>query len=172
MNGQGANQLGPGGGEPQRDRAAHGGPCDVGRSEPEQLDQRGEVVDVVANASLARRAGAAAVAAAVVGDDLERAGKQGQDAAPNPAVNPRPVYEDERLPGPAAPVVKLDSIELADRHRPLPPRPRLLQRFPRAASEILLRGMSQENVEIVRRAYSLLGDLPGARRGDYDDVFL
>jgi hypothetical protein len=32
--------------------------------------------------------------------------------------------------------------------------------------------MSQENVEIVRRAYSLLGDLPGARRGDHDDVFL
>jgi ketosteroid isomerase-like protein len=31
--------------------------------------------------------------------------------------------------------------------------------------------MSQENVELVRRAYSLLTDLPGARRGEYDDAF-
>jgi ketosteroid isomerase-like protein len=32
--------------------------------------------------------------------------------------------------------------------------------------------MSQENIEIVRRAYALLGDLSGARRGDFDDLFL
>lgn len=32
-------------------------------------------------------------------------------------------------------------------------------------------GMSQENVEIVRRVYSLRADPLGIARGDYDDVF-
>jgi ketosteroid isomerase-like protein len=32
--------------------------------------------------------------------------------------------------------------------------------------------MSQENVEIVRRLYSLLPDAAGVVRGDYDEVFL
>jgi ketosteroid isomerase-like protein len=32
--------------------------------------------------------------------------------------------------------------------------------------------VSRENVEIVRGAYALLSDLPGARRGEHDDDFL
>jgi ketosteroid isomerase-like protein len=32
--------------------------------------------------------------------------------------------------------------------------------------------VSRETLEIVRRAYALLSDLPGARRGEYDDDFL
>jgi hypothetical protein len=32
--------------------------------------------------------------------------------------------------------------------------------------------MSQENVEIVRRAYALLGDLSSARRREHDDLFV
>jgi ketosteroid isomerase-like protein len=31
--------------------------------------------------------------------------------------------------------------------------------------------MSQENVEIVRGAYEALGDMPGVRRGDYDEGY-
>jgi ketosteroid isomerase-like protein len=31
--------------------------------------------------------------------------------------------------------------------------------------------MSQ-NVDVVRRAYSILGDMPGARRGDYDEAYI
>ena len=86
------------------------------RPEPEEVDQGGEVIDVIANASLAGRAGAAAVAAPVVGDDLEGPGKQWHDAVPHPAVHPRPVDEDERLAGAAALEVKLNSVDIGNWH--------------------------------------------------------
>ena len=45
----------------------------MSRSQPEEIDQGSEVVDVVPDASLSRRARASAVATAVVDDDLEGA---------------------------------------------------------------------------------------------------
>ena len=45
----------------------------MSRSQPEEIDQGSEVIDVVPDASLSRRAGAAAVPTAVVDDDLEGA---------------------------------------------------------------------------------------------------
>jgi hypothetical protein len=45
----------------------------MSRSQPEEFDHGSEVIDVLPDASLSRRAGAAAVPTAVVDDDVEGA---------------------------------------------------------------------------------------------------
>ena len=85
----------------------------------EQVDQGRQVIDVVVDASLAGRAGAEAVPAAVIDDDLEGTTQQGRDAVPDAAVHPRSVHEHERLAGAASLVVKLDSVYFGDCHRAL-----------------------------------------------------
>ena len=86
--------------------------------EGKEVDQGRKVIDVIANASLSGRAGAEAVAAPVVGDDLEGAGKQGHHAVPDPAVHPRSVDENERLAGAAPLVAKLNSVNFGYWHVP------------------------------------------------------
>ena len=112
-------RVGPAGREAEGDRAPERGPTDVGGFDTEQVDQSRQVIDVVVDASLAGRAGAEAVPAAVVDDDLERITQQGGDAVPDAAVHPRSVHEHERLADAASLVVKLDSVYFGDRHRAL-----------------------------------------------------
>jgi hypothetical protein len=92
----------------------------MSRSQPEEIDQGSEVIDVVPDASLPRRAGAAGVATAVIEDDVEGTNECGQYGLPHSTVDPGPVHKDERVPGAGALVVELSSIDLKKGRRDTP----------------------------------------------------
>jgi hypothetical protein len=89
----------------------------VSRSQPKEFDQASEVIDVIPDTSLPRRAGAAAVATAVIGDDVEGTTECGQYGLPHFAVDPGAVDKHKRVPGAGTHVVKPSSIDLKKGHR-------------------------------------------------------
>jgi hypothetical protein len=107
----GADQLRASHGEAQGDRSAPRCSGHVHGLHTQRLDEASQVGDVVVDAARRRRQDAAAVAAPVVGDDLERPRQRGPDGVPGASVDPGTVHEDERLACAAALVVQAGFVE-------------------------------------------------------------
>ena len=111
------HEVGAAGGEAEGDRRAVGVADEVDRGQVERLDERGEVVLVLAARALGGWPFAAGVTAAVVDEHAVSFGQHRGDELPAEMVGPAAVDQDEGVVAVAVElVVELDAVDALPRH--------------------------------------------------------
>src|SRR5262245_54469337 len=104
-------------GQPKRNRTAERVPDYPHRHEPQVLDQRSEVSDILANAARSGGALALAVSAAVICKNPKRIGQARNNQVPVVVGIPGPMHQDQRnVPAAIEFVEELDAIHLCRCH--------------------------------------------------------
>src|SRR5262245_27951488 len=108
-------------GQPKRDRSAERVPDHPRRHEPQVLDQRSEVSDILTNAARSGGALALAVSAAVICKNPKRIGQARNNQVPVVVGIPGSMHQDQRnVPDAFEFVEELDAIHLCPCHFRIP----------------------------------------------------